>query len=369
MSLSPVELATGVVFGSTPRPISPAGSPAEALAQAVRPAVAGGRCYVSFSGGRDSSAVLAAATAVARREGLPLPVPVTIRAAAVPDADESAWQESVVRHLGLADWVRLEIEDELDAIGPYARRALGRHGLLWPFNAHFHLPMLEQAAGGVLLTGIGGDELWRSACRDTTSRRRRLLQLAPVPLRRALLAPRQPIDFPWLNPDGRRQARRAAAADALRLSRTVAGRMAASRGSHYIATGTASLDRLAADAGAAIAHPLLDVRLWSAVAAAAPRKGFAGANRTLAATAGPLLPAELVARRTKASFDAVFFSAPARAFAGAWSGGGVPELVDVAALRAHWASESPDPHSLTLLQAAWLSARDRVGQPRSGVAE
>ncbi len=39
-------------------------------------------------------------------------------------------------------------------------------------------------------------------------------------------------------------------------------------------------------------------------------------------------------------------------------------MVDAAALRAHWAGEVPDPHSLTLLQAAWLaSAGDRVEQP------
>ena len=45
---------------------------------------------------------------------------------------------------------------------------------------------------------------------------------------------------------------------------------------------------------------------------------------------------------------------------------GVPDdVVDADALRAHWRGPStPDPHSLTLLQAAWLaSAGDRVEQP------
>src|SRR4051795_9254928 len=112
-ALTPVELATGIVFGSTPRrlPPTPSGSPTDALEAAVRPALRTGCCFVSFSGGRDSSAVLAAAATVARREGLSPPVPLTIRAHDAPLSDESDFQESVVRHLGLADWVRIEIHD------------------------------------------------------------------------------------------------------------------------------------------------------------------------------------------------------------------------------------------------------------------
>src|SRR3954453_15135855 len=125
-ALSPVELATGIVFGSRPwrLPAGPGGSPLAALEAAVAPAARSGQCFVSFSGGRDSSAVLAAAAAVARREGLPLPVPVTIRAQNAPLSGESAFQEAVVRHLRLPDWIRIDIDDELDALGPYARRAL-----------------------------------------------------------------------------------------------------------------------------------------------------------------------------------------------------------------------------------------------------
>ncbi len=360
--LAPIEIATGIVFGYAPRPL-PRGAalrPAEALEMAVRPAVRSGRCFVSFSGGRDSSAVLAAATTVARREGLALPVPLTIRASEVAKSDESDWQESVVRHLDLADWVRLEVRDDLDAVGPYARRALVRHGLLWPFNAHFHAPMLELATGGTLLTGIGGDELWSAATVDPISTRRRLLQLAPGPVRRAALAQRVPIAFPWLRPGAVREARRAAAADSAAAPRTAVRRMARLRGMRYTAVGTAALDLLARDAGAAIAHPLLDARLWPALAAAAPRAGFSGVGAALALTAGHALPAELVSRRTKASFDAVFFNTHSHALAREWTGEGVPgDLVDIAALRRHWLGGKPDSHSLTLMQAAWLAAACR----------
>jgi asparagine synthase (glutamine-hydrolysing) len=82
--------------------------------------------------------------------------------------------------------------------------------------------------------------------------------------------------------------------------------------------------------------------------------------------AGRLLPADLVARRSKASFDALFFHDHSRALVREWDGHGIPDdLVDAAALRAHWQrDETPDPHSLTLLQAVWLaSAGDRVQEP------
>ena len=67
-------------------------TPREALDDAIRPALVDGPCYVTFSGGRDSSAVLAAATALARREGHALPVPVTRVYPDLPDTDESDWQ-------------------------------------------------------------------------------------------------------------------------------------------------------------------------------------------------------------------------------------------------------------------------------------
>src|SRR4051794_5992486 len=52
-------------------------SPQRALEEALLPALQSGRCRVTFSGGRDSSVVLAGATDVARRLGLADPVPLT----------------------------------------------------------------------------------------------------------------------------------------------------------------------------------------------------------------------------------------------------------------------------------------------------
>jgi hypothetical protein len=140
------------------------------------------------------------------------------------------------------------------------------------------------------------------------------------------------------------------------------------RAARYLTVGTASLERLARDAGAAIAHPLLDHAVWGAVAAAAPRLGHRDRQAAMEATFGDLLPAELLARADKAGFDEVFFNAHCRAFAERWSGAGVPEdLVDVQALREHWLAGEPRAQSFSLLQAAWLA--DRGQQPVGGDVE
>src|SRR5687767_3167951 len=151
MPLTPLEISSGFVV---PRDRAAARLPAgtatvrEAFEAALLPALQRAPCLVSFSGGRDSSAVLAVAAHVARREGLPLPVPATIHFPHAGGTQETEWQEQVIRHIGLADWHRVEVTDELDCVGPVATAALARHGVLWPCNAYFHTPLLEAAAGG-----------------------------------------------------------------------------------------------------------------------------------------------------------------------------------------------------------------------------
>ncbi len=70
-SLTDVELATGIVFGTAPVEPLPSGTGIDAAPRAARsPSSVHGPCFVSFSGGKDSSVVLAAATRAARRSGL-----------------------------------------------------------------------------------------------------------------------------------------------------------------------------------------------------------------------------------------------------------------------------------------------------------
>lgn len=96
-------------------------SPRRALELVVLKALERPSCIIDFSGGRDSSLVLAVATHVARREGLPLPVPRTNRFPLEPASNEDEWQELVIRHLGLEDWEVCRLTGELDIIGERAR--------------------------------------------------------------------------------------------------------------------------------------------------------------------------------------------------------------------------------------------------------
>ena len=152
VSLRPLDIASGVPLGLDHRagPLPGrrrAESPVAAIEAVLRAALARPPCLVSFSGGRDSSALLAVAVHVARRDGLALPIPATLRFPGDAAADEDSWQTMVVGHLGLTEWVRIEITGGLDAVGPVAAKVLGRHGLVWPFNTHFHLPIIEAARG------------------------------------------------------------------------------------------------------------------------------------------------------------------------------------------------------------------------------
>ena len=370
--LSPLELASGLVFGSESRPARAPdhvqGDPVDALGAAVLPALARGPCFVSFSGGRDSSAVLAAAVSVARREGLPPPVPVTN---VFPDAarsSEAEWQELVVEHLGLTDWVRLELRHELDCVGPLARGILERHGLLWPFNAHFHAPLLEIARGGTLLTGVGGDELlgtshWARAaavlCGATRPRLRDVARVgvavAPRSVRSAVLRTRYPGDtrLPWLTERANGELRRRSADDLASEPLRWADRWRWWYERRETEIGVRSLELIAQDCGARIEHPLTDAAFASSVGRLAARHRLHDRTSVLLGAFSSILPASVLERASKAAFGSVFFGPASRALAEV----AIEELdglepIEPAALREEWAGESPDAHSFLLLQAA-----------------
>ena len=112
---SRVELALGTPLGVVPEALvlpSCALSPRAELERIIDDQFASGRqVFVCFSGGRDSSAVLALAVHVARRNGAPLPIPVTLRFPDHPESDETNWQEMVVRHLDLTEWIVIDRPD------------------------------------------------------------------------------------------------------------------------------------------------------------------------------------------------------------------------------------------------------------------
>lgn len=339
-----------------------------AIDSVVRRALRRPPCLVSFSGGRDSSVVLAAATAIARREALPAPIPVSYRFPDAPGSDERDWQEQVVAHLGLPDWERVTMGAELDVVGPVAQAVLRRHGLLWPCNAHFHAPLLERAAGGALLTGIGGDEVfgrgvwWWARARLTGRRRPRLrelravaLPLAPRLVRRRRLARRHEVRWPWLHPriDEEINARRAdwQSRTPLGWDREV-GWWWRSRWRTML---EASMRQLATGAGAYVAHPFLDAAAVGAIASRFGARGPASRSAAMRELFSDVLPDAVLSRRSKADFSEAFAAAHTRELAAAWDGRGIDRtLVNAEALASTWRAQLPDPRSLQLLQSVWL---------------
>ncbi|GAB7190151.1 hypothetical protein NUM3379_08570 [Kineococcus sp. NUM-3379] len=387
--LTPLELLWSVPFGPAagvaPLPRGPAPPLRAALEAAVLPALRRPPCAVSFSGGRDSSAVLAVATVLARREGLPAPVPVTHRFGWLAESVEDGWQELVVRSLGLREWQRTAWDGEragdLDVLGPVARRVLTRHGVLPPFNLHFHEPVLAAAAGGSVLTGVGGDELFAPVARHPLPRTlagRRPLRVAelprmlagaalPAPVRAARLARELAVGYPWLTARGERALRRALGAQAARepLRWDTAARTHVWPG-RRLQLHRAGLEALGAHHGVLVESPFCAPGV---LAAAAARWGWAGPRSRAAELADLLagdLPPQLAARESKSTFDGAFWHAAGREFAAAWDGRGleaVAGLVDVAALREHWLTAAPDAHSFSLLQHAWLASQDPPAPP------
>jgi asparagine synthase (glutamine-hydrolysing) len=369
--LTPLEVATGLVLGTQPRRHVPSSlpTPRAALEHSLLPALQRAPCLVSFSGGRDSSAVLAVATHVARREGMPDPIPATLRFPSAAESAESEWQEQVVEHLGLTDWIRVERTSELDCVGPVATAALARHGLLWPCNAHFHVPVIEAARGGSLLTGIGGDEMFGASrwwyARRILGRRMRPrprdvlaigLALAPPLLRRPVIRRKTHIPYPWLRPATVAALERGLARDEAAEPFGWRGRIEWRADRRYLHVGTASLAELGRAEDVVLSHPLCGGEFTSALAALPAASRFRSRQEAMDALFGDVLPAPVRSRSTKASFDGAFWHQHSRELVARWNGEGVDEaLVNPELLREEWLTETPDPRTYTLLQSVKIA--------------
>jgi hypothetical protein len=337
--LTPLEIASGLVFGFAPHLSQPAateneGPPVrEALERAILPALVRAPCVMSFSGGTASAVVLAVAVQLARREGLEPPVAATNRIEGLAGAHETARQEQVIIRLGLTDWIRFDFADELDLVGPVAMRVLRRHGFLWPSDAYVSMPLIEWAAGGSLITGLGQ----RNALGEPGG-----------------LLCRDPGPLPWLRRSAQREVRARWTAD-------VASRPRAEQrppwwwaGLRQVQIGSELLRRLGAELRVEICHPLIDPVFTSAL-------GELPANQATAdALFGDLLPPKLLAQRPTPTHPNGFWGRYSRALAEAWDGEDVdPTLVDAEALRLQWSLPRPDARTFLLLQAVALARESR----------
>ncbi len=350
--------------------------PRAVLEELVARALARPPCVVQFSGGRDSSAILAVGVHVARRLGLPLPIPVTFRFIADAESDERPWQEQVIAHVGVDDWVRIEVTDELDLVGPVARRLLEAHGLVPPAPLYGMLVALEVARGGSRLTGEGGDEVLRArrAAPWLEVRRHPAAALHPgvwrglgasvVPksVRRARAAGRtaRSLPLPWLRPDAYREVvaeiANETAGEPVSWPRAIR-HMGRNRADHVLTVNARLLSELSEVVSL---DPLIHPAFIDAVARRFAPFGVRNRAEALHELVGDLLPAPVVARQSKASFNGAYMTETARSFAREWSGRGVDDrLVDPDALRSEWLSARPSGLSFCLLQAAWLGDHGR----------
>jgi asparagine synthase (glutamine-hydrolysing) len=316
--------------------------------------------------------VLAAATALARREGHAPPVPVTRLYPDLPETDESDWQREVVDHLGLTEWVRLELrEGESDLLGDAARDALRDRGLLWPPALQTHGVMFEQLRGGSLLTGEGGDAVLGSRRITPVAllvRRRRLDKVlvqysavAALPRRvRQRIAQRlvrKGVQRRWLRPAAFERHVRLAAADASAEPLTYGAATRSITRRRSFATISHNHAVAAAEYGVRALDPLLDDRFVAALARAGGPLGFTGRTATMQALFSDVLPQAVLGRTTKASFNRAHAGDATREFARTWDGSGVDEdLVDVDRLRDVWLSDEPTMATGVLLHSAWLAS-------------
>ncbi len=374
--MSPTEILLGFMPGyvdarQPPQPSTE--SPREVLERVVRQSLRRGPCGVAFSGGRDSSTVLAIATHVARREGLPEPVPITRRFPGITEAEESEWQERVVHHLGLQDWHRITLHDEVDAVGPLATARLARYGVLWPPNLAGDVPMIEAVPGGSVIDGEGGDEVigddWHRIAPVQRLLRSRPLQWRRLRSALGTVGPagarvsrirRTTDQTTWLTAAGREIVLDAMAREerARPLRLATALRMIPRKRKQVLAARNRRL--LAAQTDVEVTSPLLHPDFIESLARRSGTLGLGNRSAVLRELVPDLLPDEVLTRTGKGQYTRCYMGGPTQRFAAGWSGDGVDaELVRAEELKRLWASGAPAAPTAALLQAAWLATAGR----------
>lgn len=374
LGLTQLEIASGILLGDGNGPkITPSGTlePLECLRAIARELLLSDPCVVAFSGGRDSSALLAVLVDVARKEGLPEPIAVTARWDNDQASDESDWQEHVIAAIGAQNWSIIRPGNDLDLLGQEAISVLAQAGLTWPAPAYVVMPMVRLAKGGVFITGEGGDEalglwpfgrLWSSIRDGKIPRsgdvRGLALGLAPGPMRRRRWRHNQPPYQSWLRPKAFEQIACSLAAemasDPLRWDRY----QVVNRRRRSPDRTQRSFERLCELEGSRFCAPFLDETFISSLAAWGGWFGKGDRTGVMTSLFSELLPEALLSRRSKASFGAVFWGPASRQFAEGWDGTGIDtDLVDPERLRAAWLAPVPVYGSALPLHAAWLHER------------
>jgi asparagine synthetase B (glutamine-hydrolysing) len=378
--MTPLEIACGLPLGreaavdialrqrQAVEQHEPVSRPFDALVDAVSE-VAGPKTYVEFSGGVDSSLVLSAAVEAARREGHDPPIPVTFRFVGVPDADESSFQRDVIDHLGLREWLVLDVDDELDLLGPVSQRVLRVCGLRAAARIPARAWMLEHLEpNSTLLSGEGGDEVLgpaplaplhfaHHAFRSGSNRRvavnwLRTSARSRVPNR---LRGSHRWGPSWLTERAIREGEPLITRTFGRTGFTMKTYHRRHRSKRFIVIGIAQLTEQAAAYGVRYRAPLLDFSFMAKLVNAIPDARFVDRRLLVRHYFSEYLPASVLNRTSKANFTPAVFGPESRAFANRWDGTGLPlELVRAGELRRIWTTGHAAGSSL-LLQQAWLA--------------
>lgn len=375
--ISDLDVACGYLHGpgpAAPLPERIRPDPVRALQDALLPALLRSPCVIAFSGGRDSSLLLAMAAHLAAREGVDPPIALTFRYPGDGAADESSWQHLVIDHLARSgvrvSWTCQDIGTELDLIGPLLAPVLSVHGgPTFPPTLGAIVLLARQARGGSLITGNFGDEVLgghRAAVLRTALRRRgrgftrgdwlaTVHAATPGAVHRRL-TPHNIGDPAWLRPALRRQVLQnralAAAARPLRWDRSVRSALE----NRAVATGQVTRSTIARDEDCLLVEPLGAPDFVACYAAFGGRWGSLSREAGMRLLAAGLLPEAIIRRRQKAYFNASRFGPVSKDFVRSWDGGGLDEdLVDPAALRKAWSAAVPPASTAMLLQQAWLA--------------
>ncbi len=371
------DVALGFLFGaevSGPTEDTAESEPVRALRAVLRPALSGTPCVLAFSGGRDSSLLLALAADLAAREGLNPPVALTFRYPEDEHAEESSWQQLVVDHLrrrGLRfDWECIDIGPQFDVLGALVTPILRAHGAaLWPPALGSTVLLANLVRGGSLVTGDYGDEVLgghRATVLRTVARCRGrglgreawgevMLTAAPEKVRRAAFA-RRIEGGEWLRPafrwEWRDRRARHAAAQPLRWDASV--RFPLRQRAAII--GRQTLRTVASWYDCKLVEPLGSPGFVASLAAFGGRWGIGGRSACVRLLADGLLPEAVIERRDKAYFNASRFGAATADFVRSWDGSGLnDDLVDAEVLREVWSAGFVPAPTAMLLQHAWLS--------------
>ncbi len=326
--------------------------------------------FVEFSGGLDSSLVLSVATSVAREDDLPLPIPVTLRFARHGATDERAFQQLVVSHLGLREWIVFDVDDELDLLSPESCADLAAHGMAASARLPGRSWMLAKIRGeGAILSGEGGDEVFGPAPFEafhsllhavrTRSNRRSAIYAAARLTRRRLSDLDRRFDTEaqaYLTEQGRRVVEQALKDTFSGTGLTMASFQRHHRSKCYIAQMLDQVSEQANRYGLNYGAPFLDIEFMATLARSVPDSHFVNRNYFLQRYFSELLPDELLRRTSKAEFKAAVFGNHSTAFARGWNGSGVPlDLVHPELLRSAWIGAT-DARTGLLLHRAWMTS-------------